>query len=421
MQIDRNRGYTLEDKKKKIHHDREDLAKEIDRNKNHTLEDREIKDYLVREEIIKREHTRDLKSENRIVKDFKLNLMKEQLPQFAFYPSYDQVMSKIKEFESKYPGLVKAVSIGKTFEGRDIMAMKISGNIESETSKNPGFLITGLHHAREWPTLLAPLATAEKLLENYGKDEKITKRLDSAELWVVPLVNPDGYEFSRSDDNFWRKNRRPIYPSDVPPEFNEFMIPGGDGTLAKGVDINRNYDDGNPEHSKLHRPDGDSATSVWDDFSATSDVPRRETYRGPYGCSEKESQAILNLWMKKENVKGILNHHTYGKVILYPWSVSKESTSNKETYLEICNKMSSAMDKDPYVVKQSSTSYLASGIMDDFAQANNRLAITIEMGTNFHGEETKEDIDRTNEQVFNANMAFLDWLIEHKNTLMTER
>ena len=208
--------------------------------------------------------------------------------------------------------------------------------------------------------------------------------MDNAEIWVVPLLNPDGYEYSRGEDSFWRKNRRPIYPSDVPPEFNEFMVPSSDGTLGYGVDLNRNYYDGNPQNMELYRPLGDEANNIWDDFSATSDIPRRDTYRGPKGASEKETQSLLNFWMPRKNIKGMVHHHSYGRLILFPMGVSHNPVANKETYMEIGNKMNEAIGDVDYKVQQASEFYLASGDSDDCAHVNNRLSFTLEVGKSFH-------------------------------------
>jgi len=396
---------------KEVHPDKYEKAAEIDINKDFFLDEKEIKRYLVKEELL-RDPSEFAVDEENITDNFKLDLQNKHPMSITAYPSYKEFMTQMKDLEKKYPDLAKTVSLGKTAEGREIMALRIGKDGKDDKSNKPGILITGLHHAREWMTLATAQNVATNLLENYGTDEQVKHRVDSAEIWVVPLVNPDGYEYSRSKDSFWRKNRRPVYPSDVDPALAEFMTPGGDGTLGYGVDPNRNYYDGNPDHMKFYRPPGDTPSSIDDDFSASSDIPRRETFRGPYGNSEKETQAIMNLWMNKKNIKAIVNHHSYGKLILYPWSASNEAVENKDTYIEIANKMSNAMGEEKYTVKQSSREYLASGIMDDFAHLNNKLAFTLEIGESFHEDESK--IESTSRLVYNADMALLDWVIDHK-------
>ena len=77
---------------------------------------------------------------------------------------------------------------------------------------------------------------AETLLTGYGEDPAVTKKVDAMELWFVPMVNPDGYEFSRNADPDWRKNRSVHHPD------------------AVGVDLNRNYPAGLSISRRRPRP-----------------------------------------------------------------------------------------------------------------------------------------------------------------------
>ena len=400
-----------------VHPDKEDIAAEIDVNDDFILDEKEVKTYLHREHLLKDPCIFAVDEKN-ITEAFKLNMQKKSLPQKDIFPSYEEVMTELKEMEKKYAGLAKRVILGKTHEGRDIVALKISKDVQSDKGDKPGFLVTGTHHAREWASLTATLNMGEKLLENYNSDEEIKKRVDNAEIWIVPLVNPDGYEYSRNNDSFWRKNRRPVYPSDVPPEISEFMTPSSDGTLGYGVDPNRNYYDGNPDHIGFYRPPWDKADNIWDDFSSTSDIPRRDTYRGPEGASEKEIQALLNLWMPRKNIKGMVHHHSYGRLILFPPGVCTNPGPNNDIYMEIGNKMNEAIGDVEYKVQQASKFYPASGVSGDCEGANGRLSFTLEVGESFH--ESKETVKDINRRSYNANMAFLDWIIEHKEELMKE-
>jgi carboxypeptidase T len=421
MNINRlnNQTYSFTDTKgsEKVAPERNDIAGKIDKNGNFHLEEGEIKDYLVKEDILRDPQKFDV-DEEQIMDDFKLVLQNKPLPQKGGYHSYEQVISDLKGLEAKYPDLVKTVSLGKTAEGRDIMAVKISKGVNSDTGNKTGFLITGCHHAREWMTVECPLYMAKELAGGYGSDEQVKKRLDNAEVWVVPIVNPDGYEYSRNNYSYWRKNREPIKSGDVPSQIASHMHADKDGVIGYGVDLNRNYYDGKTEHMEYYRPKGDTPESTYDDFSSTSDNPRSDTYRGPRGASEKEVQAMLNLWMNKKNIKGIVNHHSYGKKILTPWGVSEKPHPNKKIYEEIGKKMGDAIKDDKYNVIQSSDLYPASGDPDDFASLNDRYSITIEIGRSFQPNES--EIEPTNKRIYSANMAFLDYLINNKKSEETE-
>ncbi|MEQ8222068.1 MAG: M14 family metallopeptidase [Candidatus Eremiobacterota bacterium] len=411
-----NQLYSFTDTKgteKNVHPERNDIARDIDKNGNFLLEEGEIKDYLVKEDILRDPQKFDV-DEQQIKDDFKLILQNRPLPQKGAYHSYEQVISDLKGLETKYPDLVKTVSIGKTAEGRDIMAVKISKGAGGDTGNKTGFLITGCHHAREWMTVECPLYMAKELAAGYGTDEQVKKRLDNAEVWIVPVVNPDGYEYSRNNYSYWRKNREPIKNTDIPSQIASHMKADKDGVVSYGVDLNRNYYDGNPDHIEYYRPKGDTPESTYDDYSSTSDDPGDDTYRGIKGGSEKEVQALLGLWMNKKNIKGIVNHHSYGKKIMYPWGVSKEAAPNKKIYEEITRNMGNAIKDDKYTVMQSSGLYPASGDPDDFASLNDRYSVTIEIGRSFQPNES--EIDPTNKRIYSANMAFLDWLINNKKS-----
>jgi len=396
-------------KKLDVHTDRNDIASKIDKDGDFRIDLNDIKDYLKKEDILRDSSNYDV-DEQKIVKDFMAVLQKKPPAYLQGYHSYEQLITELKDLETKYPDLAKTVSIGKTAEGRDIMALKISKGAGGDTGDKTGFVITGCHHAREWMSMEAPLYMAKELVQNYDKDENVKKRLDNSEIWVIPMVNPDGYEYSRNEYGMWRKNRAPIHATDIPKEIASQMKADKNGVVAYGVDPNRNYYDNNPAHKEFYRPPGDTPESTYDDFGfATSDDPRQETYRGPKGASEKEVQAMINLWMNHKNIKGIVNHHNYGNKILFPWGVTQKESPNKKLYTEIMNKMTSAATD--YTAEQSGAFYPASGDPDDFASLNDKISFTIEIGDSFQPDTS--DIIPISKEVYNANMAFLDYLIDH--------
>ena len=420
MKIDKNQtNYTLMDNSKKVnvHRERNNMAEDIDKNKDYFLEDKEIGDYLLKKNIVM--GSPDI-AENlpEIVGDFKQDLQKKSLSQMKEYHSYEQVISELKDLEAKYPDLAKTFSLGKTAEGREIMALKIGKDGKSDRQDKPGFLITGGIHAYEWPAMEGPARMPAKILESYSTDEKVKHRVDNAEIWILPVLNPDGYEYSRNEYSFWRKNRRPVMEKDVPQEISDIVKPDEKGVLSYGVDLNRNNYDGNPEHFWLYRFPEDNPASISDDSGVVSDDPRSDFYRGPSGASEKEIQSVIGLWLKRKNIKGIVTHHTYGKDILYPWGATHDHVHNEKVYKEIAGRMADAIKDDKYVVMQSIGYLPATGDTDDVAYINNRFGLTLEMGESYHPQGT--DLDKQCRQAYDANMAFLDWLIENKEIVMKD-
>jgi predicted deacylase len=227
----------------------------------------------------------------------------------SFY-TYDGIEKKLAEFrlaysENRQPDLVKVISIGKTWEGRNIYAMKISRDASTNSPDKPDVLLFGGIHACEWIGVETMMYFAERLLASYGKDDYVTYLMDNAEIWIVPVVNPDGFVYSQSVGSdwhrLWRKNRR--------------SLPDG----SVGVDLNRCFP------NKWRLP-GDSPASVADD-SGASDDPANPYYRGEAAPGrpdqpaviEKEAEALINLVDDPEhNFVMVIDYHSFSEKILYP-------------------------------------------------------------------------------------------------------
>ena len=145
----------------------------------------------------------------------------------GLYHTYGEMESTLTALETAYPGLAKLDVMGTSIEGRNIYVLEISDNV-LVSEDEPEVLIMGNHHAREIMSVEIPLKFAEYLLENYGVDPTVTEMIDNREIYIAPMINPDGHVYvqqnhSGSSDYWWRKNRRD----------------NGDGSF--GVDLNRNY------------------------------------------------------------------------------------------------------------------------------------------------------------------------------------
>jgi len=399
---------------KEVHPSKLEVADRIDLNKDGVIAENELKDYLRKQDIL-RDPAKCSVDEEKIVQEFKDYLENKPLTQKKGYHSYESAVNEMRDLEAKYPDLCKMESIGKSAEGRDIFALKISKGAQGDTSSKPGIVFTGVTHAREWITLEVPLYMSKNLLEGYGKDESIKKRLDSSEIWVIPFVNPDGYEYSRNENSWWRKNRRPITETGCETNFEGNICSLDKGQpKGTGVDLNRNFYDGNPEHYTLWRPEGDKPCNYDDDFSATSDDPRDDTYRGPEGASESEVKSVMNFELSRKNIKGIIDFHAYGEMILYPWGNTSKPVENIDTYKELGKKMNAAMGNS-YRLMQSSSLYPTSGSSEEMHHVNKRLTFTIEMARSFQPYE--KDIEPTCKKLFPACTTFIDHIIDHQDEI----
>ncbi|MFG0252894.1 MAG: M14 family zinc carboxypeptidase, partial [Phycisphaerales bacterium JB038] len=137
---------------------------------------------------------------------------------FDTYHRYDEINSFMDDLVTAYPTLVSKYSIGQSIQGRDIYGMTVTSPTDNIKTK---VVFDGGQHAREWISPATVLFIVNEMLTGYGNDPQVTDMLDRLEFFVVPLVNPDGYEYTHTNYRLWRKNRRN----------------NGDGTF--GVDLNR--------------------------------------------------------------------------------------------------------------------------------------------------------------------------------------
>jgi murein tripeptide amidase MpaA len=367
-----------------------DYSKKIDKNNNHILDDQEITDFLIKNDDLKIKQTRDgfeIINKDNIINDFKDYLQDIDIKAPTFIRDYNQIISKMIELEKKYPDKVKLEYLGKTFEGRDIVVIRISKNVNEEEGKKKSILITGLHHAREWATGEAALNIAEKLLES--NDPELNKYLDNLDIYILPVVNPDGYEYSLKQDRWWRKNKT---------KFDNGI----------GVDLNRNYF--TPKDPTLYRQPNDKPDSTWDDYGA-SDSVNSDTYRGPYGNSEAEIKAITKL-VNSKHIDTVIDIHSYSNAILYPWGHTTEPTQWDTIYKEVAQEMAKAVN-NKYYVEQSVSMYPTTGSSEDYHHVEGRFNYTLEIGNSFY-PKSKEELDMLKSEVLAMTKVFMKNLVNGK-------
>ena len=112
-------------------------------------------------------------------------------------------MTRFRYLSRDHGDIVSVSSIGTTYEGRDIVMIKICSS--GHCGKKPAILIDGGIHAREWISPAATLMLIDKIVNTVKSSKKsIMKKVD---WYIIPLLNPDGYAYSRTSDRLWRKNR----------------------------------------------------------------------------------------------------------------------------------------------------------------------------------------------------------------------
>ncbi|KRX80040.1 Meiotic recombination protein SPO11 [Trichinella sp. T6] len=180
----------------------------------------------------------------------------------SVYHSYSEIQNYMRNLEKQYPHIAKVHTIGYTHENREINLIQIGRFYSSQ----PAIWIDAGIHAREWIAPSTALYIINYLVTRYDFDMEVQKYVNGLTWYILPVVNPDGYEFSRSSLNprvrLWRKNRS---PANCQPFRNSYC--------CRGVDLNRNFD------------------FKWNQQGGSQD-PCQETYSGRSAFSEPETQAI---------------------------------------------------------------------------------------------------------------------------------
>ncbi|MFP3990543.1 M14 family zinc carboxypeptidase [Streptomyces sp. E11-3] len=273
---------------------------------------------------------------------------------FRPYSGKGGLKEEIVKTGQAHPDLTKVVSIGKTLQGQDILALKVTKKArKTRDGSKPSVLYLSSQHAREWITPEMTRRLMHHYLDGYGKDRRITQLVDSTELWFVLTANPDGYDFTHAPDGDrqWRKNMRDI---------------NGDGeiTTGDGVDLNRNF-----------------AYKWGYDNEGSSASPSSETYRGSGPLSEPETKA-MDRFQKRIGFEYAINYHSAAELILYGvgWQVATPSPD------DVLLKALAGTPENPavpgYRPQLSSELYITNGDSDGHASnVNGTMMFTPEMST----------------------------------------
>lgn len=241
---------------------------------------------------------------------------------------------------TRFPGLAQLTTIGTSVEGRSIRAIKISENLAADDPNDADVIFVAAHHAREWISVEMALYLAEYLLKNYSTDAALQTDMNRLRIWIVPIVNPDGfvYTWASPANRYWRKNRRN----------------NGDGTF--GVDLNRNW------------------SYQWGLNSGSSPSTTDDTYRGPSPFSEPEIVAVRNLAQSVANLKFLISYHSFSELFLRPWGYTTADPPGEPTLQSIVTRNISAISTVHGHVYGPTIGYTASGETTDWLWGEMRVA-----------------------------------------------
>lgn len=280
---------------------------------------------------------------------------------FGAYYTYSEANAILDSLHQTYPDIIsERIALPNddsdtTLKGNKLWAVKISDNVATDEAE-PEVFYTGVHHAREPIGCNICVDWARWLCEGYASNPLATHIVKNREIWIVPVVNPDGYLYNEGNSpqggGMHRKNLRPTSQHNP------------------GVDINRNY------------------PYMWGyDNTGSSPDPSDDSYRGDSAGSEAETQAIMNLCKTREFVTA-LNFHSHSNLFLYPWGYQYLRCPDSSAFYnwgEISTRLSR------YAVISGYELYITNGDSDDWMYGetvgkNRIFSVTPEVGEDFWQE-----------------------------------
>ncbi len=275
-------------------------------------------------------------------------------PADAAYHDYAETIAEINATVAAYPAIASKRVIGKSYEGRDIVAVKISDNVGTDENE-PEVLYDANHHAREHLTAEQALYLIGQFTKTYATDTRVRNVVDTREIWVIPMVNPDGVEYDIATGSYrsWRKNRQP-----------------NSGSSYVGTDLNRNYG------------------YNWGCCGGSSGSSSSATYRGPSAFSSPETRVIRDFVNSRvvggvQQIKAAIDFHSYSKLVLWPYGHTTANTAtgmNADQYNTFATLGRQMAATNGYTPQQSSDLYITDGDSLDWLWGVHKIfAFTFEL------------------------------------------
>ena len=290
------------------------------------------------------------------------------IPGFACYRTVEETFASMASLASAHPRLASWQDIGDSWEkitpgglpGYDLKVLVLTN--QDIPGPKPKFFLMAEIHAREYTTAETAARFAEHLVNNYGVDPDVTWLLDTTEVHILPMTNPDGRKKAEAG-NLWRKN-----------------TDNDDGctfSSSWGTDLNRN--------SSFH----------WGGAGADTDACG-ETYSGPSAASEPEVQAVqdyvASIFPDQRGpaitdpapltaMGTFITLHSFSGLVLWPWGDVSTPAPNAVQLQTLGRKFAYF---NHYTPEQSVSLYRTTGATDDWAYGELGLAAyTFELGTYF--------------------------------------
>jgi hypothetical protein len=271
------------------------------------------------------------------------------------YTDFNEMVAEVDRIVAAFPALASKQVVGTSHEGKNLVVLKISDNVATDEDE-PEMLFTANQHAREHLTVEMALFLANMFTSEYATDPQIKKIVDTREIWIAPMVNPDGVMFDMSPGPLyknWRKNRQP-----------------NPGTSSVGTDLNRNW------------------AYKWDCCGGASDFKGEDTYHGATPTSAPETKKLTDFVLGRrvggvQQIKVHLDIHTFSELVLWPFGytvstvVTGMTAEEYDTHKAIGTEMALS---NGYWPTQASGLYIADGVISDWMWGDQKIvSFTYEM------------------------------------------
>jgi hypothetical protein len=253
---------------------------------------------------------------------------------YTDFRTFAEIDAQLDVLADAQPGFTEVFTVGQSLEGRTVRGVKLGRPAEGKAA----LLLTGTMHAREWLSPMTVMCIADHLLSD-------SDLLETIDVYVIPVLNPDGYVYSWQGDRYWRKNTRGGY----------------------GVDLNRNFG------------------YEWGGAGASPN-PSDENYHGDGPFSEPETQILRDFVDERPELVAHIDFHSYAELVIYPWGYGYESAPDEPQLSSLASAMAGALNAahgHAFQPIQGADFYPAAGAVDDWAYGDaGMMAFTIELRGN---------------------------------------
>jgi hypothetical protein len=285
------------------------------------------------------------------------------------YRSYSVLSTEMSNLAQTYPDICRLSSLGPSrgamyadagdvdyhaYAGNQVWCIKISDNPDVEEDE-PNVYLSGNIHGNEMIAQEVTMDLLLTILEGYGTIDSITAMVNDNQIWMIPLINPDGQVYTWNSIQH-RKNLRDGNANGIPDS-------------SDGVDLNRNFG------------------VVWGPNGTSSD-PNSTIYNGPEPWSEPEVIYLRDL-LREHNFWGGITYHSSGEWVLYPLGhLPGDCALDASVMNELAVRMAMmtpALQNDHYTPAQAvDFGYTCQGTMGDWGYAEQRLfSFTIELAQTY--------------------------------------